>query len=176
MRLDRLTIKSQELLQTAQSMAAGKGHQEIEPEHILAAMLDDEGGIVVQLIEKLGVSPATIRQEVGQAIDGIASVSGARPSPGTTAYGAAKAGLLSATKSLAMEWGPDIRVNALTPGGVFNGHDDEFVQAYSARAVLGMSLASAILAPGARIGPIPFRSRPMMACGGPDPSGKLSRA
>jgi len=50
----------------------------------------------------------------------IASVSGARPSPGTAAYGAAKAGLLSATKSLAMEWGPDIRVNALIVGLVHN--------------------------------------------------------
>ena len=50
----------------------------------------------------------------------IASVSGARPSPGTAAYGAAKAGLLSATKSLAMEWGPAIRVNALIVGLVHN--------------------------------------------------------
>lgn len=50
----------------------------------------------------------------------IASVSGARPSPGTTAYGAAKAGLLSATQSLAMEWGPNIRVNALIVGLVHN--------------------------------------------------------
>jgi NAD(P)-dependent dehydrogenase (short-subunit alcohol dehydrogenase family) len=50
----------------------------------------------------------------------IASVSGARPSPGTTAYGAAKAGLLSSTKSLAMEWGPAIRVNALIVGLVHN--------------------------------------------------------
>ncbi len=50
----------------------------------------------------------------------IASVSGARPSPGTTAYGAAKAGLLSATQSLAMEWGPNIRVNSLIVGLVHN--------------------------------------------------------
>ncbi len=50
----------------------------------------------------------------------IASVSGARPSPGTAAYGAAKAGLLSATRSLAMEWGPNIRVNALIVGLVHN--------------------------------------------------------
>ncbi len=57
--------------------------------------------------------------DMGNIIN-IASVSGARPSPGTTAYGAAKAGLLSATKSLAMEWGPDIRVNALIVGLVHN--------------------------------------------------------
>ena len=46
----------------------------------------------------------------------IASVSGIRSSPGTMAYGAAKAGLLNATLSLAQEWGPDIRVNAIVAG------------------------------------------------------------
>lgn len=50
------------------------------------------------------------------AIVNIASVSGIRPSPGTAAYGAAKAGLLSATTSLAQEWGPEIRVNAIVAG------------------------------------------------------------
>ncbi len=46
----------------------------------------------------------------------IASVSGIRSSPGTMAYGAAKAGLLSATLSLAQEWGPQVRVNAIVAG------------------------------------------------------------
>ncbi len=46
----------------------------------------------------------------------IASVSGIRPSPGTAAYGAAKAGLLSLTRSLAIEWAPAVRVCAVTPG------------------------------------------------------------
>ena len=50
------------------------------------------------------------------SIINIASVSGIRPSPGTVAYGAAKAGLLSATASLAQEWGPDVRVNAIIAG------------------------------------------------------------
>lgn len=53
----------------------------------------------------------------GGAIVNIASVSGIRPSPGTAIYGAAKAGLLSLTKSLAQEWGADnIRVNAIIVG------------------------------------------------------------
>jgi len=58
------------------------------------------------------------RQESGGAIVNIASVSGVRPSPGTAAYGAAKAGLLSATTSLAVEWAPKVRVNAVTAGMV----------------------------------------------------------
>lgn len=53
----------------------------------------------------------------GGAIVNIASVSGIRPSPGTAAYGAAKAGLLNLTQTLAQEWGPDrIRVNAIIAG------------------------------------------------------------
>lgn len=55
-------------------------------------------------------------QDEGGAIVNIASVSGVRPSPGTSAYGAAKAGLLHVTTSLAMEWGPKVRVNAIICG------------------------------------------------------------
>ena len=55
-------------------------------------------------------------QEHGGVIVNIASVSALRPSPGTAAYGAAKAGLLSLTQSLAVEWAPKVRVNAITAG------------------------------------------------------------
>jgi len=50
------------------------------------------------------------------SIVNIASVSGVRPSPDTAIYGAAKAGLLSLTISLAQEWGPEVRVNAIIVG------------------------------------------------------------
>lgn len=53
-------------------------------------------------------------------------------------YTVTKAGILGLTKYMATYYaGTDIRVNALTPGGVFNGHDDEFVRNYSARTVIG---------------------------------------
>ena len=53
-------------------------------------------------------------------------------------YSVTKAGILGLTQYLAAYYaGRNIRVNALSPGGVFNGHDAEFVQAYSARAVMG---------------------------------------
>jgi len=55
-------------------------------------------------------------QDAGGTIINIASVSAIRPSPGTAAYGAAKAGVLSLTQSLAVEWAPKVRVNAVVAG------------------------------------------------------------
>ncbi|MCP3985895.1 MAG: SDR family oxidoreductase [bacterium] len=57
-------------------------------------------------------------QPEGGSIVMIASVSGLRPSPGTAAYGAAKAGLISLAQSLAVEWAPRVRVNAVAAGMV----------------------------------------------------------
>ena len=55
-------------------------------------------------------------QEGGGSIVNISSISALRPSPGTAAYGAAKAGLDSLTRSLGMEWAPQVRVNAINVG------------------------------------------------------------
>jgi NAD(P)-dependent dehydrogenase (short-subunit alcohol dehydrogenase family) len=55
-------------------------------------------------------------QEDGGSIVNIASVSALRPSPGTAAYGAAKAGLISLTQTLAVEWAPKVRINAISAG------------------------------------------------------------
>jgi NAD(P)-dependent dehydrogenase (short-subunit alcohol dehydrogenase family) len=57
-------------------------------------------------------------QGEGGSIVNIGSVSGVRPSPGTAAYGAAQAGLINLTQTLAIEWAPKVRVNCLTPGMV----------------------------------------------------------
>jgi len=83
------------------------------------------------------------RQESGGAIVNIASVSGVRPSPETLAYGAAKAGLLNATQTMAVEWGPKVRVNSVVVGLVvteqahlFYG-DDEGIAAVGATVPLG---------------------------------------
>jgi NAD(P)-dependent dehydrogenase (short-subunit alcohol dehydrogenase family) len=55
-------------------------------------------------------------QAEGGAIVNIGSISGMRPSPGTAAYGAAKAGLINLTQTLAVEWAPKVRVNCVTAG------------------------------------------------------------
>ena len=57
-------------------------------------------------------------QEQGGTIVNITSLSGMRPSPGTAVYGAAKAGLINLTASLAMEWAPKVRINCVSAGMV----------------------------------------------------------
>ena len=59
MRLDTFTIKSQELIQNAQSLAPKLNHQQIEPEHLLLAMLEDRESVAVSMIRKLGAGFAS---------------------------------------------------------------------------------------------------------------------
>ncbi|SPM30257.1 NAD(P)-dependent dehydrogenase, short-chain alcohol dehydrogenase family, partial [Mycobacterium terramassiliense] len=65
-------------------------------------------------------------QSRGGSVINICSLSGRRPSPGTGAYGAAKAGLESLTQTLAVEWGPKVRVNACVVGMVETEQADLF--------------------------------------------------
>ena len=85
----------------------------------------------------------------GGSIINIASVSGIRPSPSTAIYGASKAGLLSLTKSLAQEWGPDaIRVNAIIVGLVETENSEETYGDDAARARIARSLPLGRMAEG----------------------------
>ena len=92
-------------------------------------MLAQGKGVVVNLCSMYGlVGPdQRLYQREGQP-----------PQYKPVTYSVTKAGVLGMTQYLAAYYGAkNIRVNALTPGGVFNQHDEEFVKAYSARAVLG---------------------------------------
>jgi NAD(P)-dependent dehydrogenase (short-subunit alcohol dehydrogenase family) len=76
--------------------------------------------VALNLLAPFYVSQAAYRvmrtQETGGSIVNIGSVSATDPQPGTAAYSAAKAGLLTLTKALALEWGPNVRVNHITAG------------------------------------------------------------
>ncbi|MFH1885539.1 MAG: ATP-dependent chaperone ClpB [Pseudomonadota bacterium] len=76
MRFDKFTIKSQETLREAQGFAGEKGNQQIEPEHLLAALLKEPQGIVRSMLHKLGASPDAVAAEVSRALDRIPKVSG----------------------------------------------------------------------------------------------------
>jgi len=77
MRFDKFTIKSQELIQNAQALASQHHNQQIEPEHLLAAMLAETSGIAGAMLRKLGVSPDEIVQEVNAAVARLPGISGA---------------------------------------------------------------------------------------------------
>jgi len=74
--------------------------------------------IALNLLAPINLAQAAYEplKSSGGSIINISSVSATRSSPGSVAYGAAKAGLLNVTTSLAMEWAPDIRINAIIAG------------------------------------------------------------
>jgi ATP-dependent Clp protease ATP-binding subunit ClpB len=77
MRFDRFTIKSQEVIQQAQSLAAQYGNQQIEPEHLLSAMIADREGTAAAILRKLGVEPEGVGAEVLRGVERLPKVSGA---------------------------------------------------------------------------------------------------
>ena len=76
MRFDKFTIKSQELIQNAQSMASEHNNQQIEPEHLLLAMLNEPEGIARAMLNKLGVSSDDVSRELAVSINRFPKVSG----------------------------------------------------------------------------------------------------
>jgi ATP-dependent Clp protease ATP-binding subunit ClpB len=81
MQPDRFTIKSQEALQAAQHLADERRNPQTTPEHLLAVLLEQDGGIVVPVLRKLGVEPAAVRQTLGPALDALPKLSSASPEP-----------------------------------------------------------------------------------------------
>jgi len=77
-----------------------------------------ELNLLAPLVVSQAANAVMQRQPGGGSIVMVGSVSGRRPSPGTAAYGAAKAGLANLTESLAVEWAPKVRVNGIAVGMV----------------------------------------------------------
>ena len=77
MRMDKLTTKFQAALADAQSLAVGRDNQYIEPVHLMAALLDQQGGTARPLLEKAGVNVPKLRSELSAALDRLPTVQGA---------------------------------------------------------------------------------------------------
>ncbi len=77
MRMDKLTAKFQQALAEAQSLAIGRDHQMIEPIHLLAALLDQDGGSVRALLQFAEVNVNQLRSQINEALDRLPTVSGA---------------------------------------------------------------------------------------------------
>jgi ATP-dependent Clp protease ATP-binding subunit ClpB len=75
MQPDRFTVKSQEALQAAQRLADDRRNPQVAPEHLLAVLLEQEGGIVAPILRKLGVAPESVRADLNQALDALPALS-----------------------------------------------------------------------------------------------------
>ena len=73
---NRLTEKAQDVVRQAQSTAQRQGHSQIEAEHLAVGLLEQEGGVASRVLEKAGVKPATLLQQLRQALSRLPRVSG----------------------------------------------------------------------------------------------------
>ena len=76
MQLDKFTVKSQEAVQAAHNTAQQFGNQEMQPEHLLKAILEQPEGVVVPVLQKMGIEPSVVLSETNQLIDKLPKVSG----------------------------------------------------------------------------------------------------
>ncbi len=83
MRMDKFTIKSQEALQKADRLARSLSHQELSPEHLLIALIEQEGGIVPPLLSKLGVDSQALGGALAAALEKLPKVQGGEPFAGS---------------------------------------------------------------------------------------------
>ncbi len=74
---DTLTVKAQEALAGARDLAVGKRHGEVQPEHLLGALIEQEGGLVPRVLGKLGADPRVVAADLERAYARLPQVSGA---------------------------------------------------------------------------------------------------
>ena len=77
MNLDKLTVKSQELVQSAHEMAQKYGNQAIEPVHFLKVMLEDDQGIILSILKKIGIQTDVLNNDIHISLEKLIKVSGA---------------------------------------------------------------------------------------------------
>ncbi|MGH8112448.1 MAG: ATP-dependent chaperone ClpB [Rhodanobacteraceae bacterium] len=74
--MDKLTSRFQQALADAQSVAVGRDHNMLEPVHLLAALLDQQGGSTAPMLAQASVNVPLLRREVGEALERLPSVKG----------------------------------------------------------------------------------------------------
>jgi ATP-dependent Clp protease ATP-binding subunit ClpB len=102
MRQEKLTARLQQALGDAQSLAVGRDHQMLEPVHLLAALIDQQGGTVRPLLLKAGGNLPKLRTEIGNALERLPKVEG---TPGEVHIGNDLVKLLNVTDKLAQQRG-----------------------------------------------------------------------
>jgi len=77
--MDKFTMKSQEAIQEAQRLAERKGNQQLDAEHLLWALLEDDEGVAAQILKRLGINTKALQQDVDEAVNKFPKVIGATP-------------------------------------------------------------------------------------------------
>ncbi|MBK9031288.1 MAG: ATP-dependent chaperone ClpB [Myxococcales bacterium] len=77
MRFDKLTVKAQEALASARDLASARRHPEVLPEHLLHALISQDGGVVPRILAKLGADPRVVTTDLDRALAKLPTVSGA---------------------------------------------------------------------------------------------------
>ena len=77
MNMNKFTLKSQEALQAAQEIASNYGNQVIEPEHLLAALVQDPSGTVVPVLQKVGANLNAVKIKINELLERLPKLSGA---------------------------------------------------------------------------------------------------
>src|SRR5437763_7448266 len=80
-RWDKFTVKAQESIQRGSELASEHGNPELQPAHILTALLEDKEGIVPPVLEKIGIGPQSILSEIYREIEKLPRISGAAAQP-----------------------------------------------------------------------------------------------
>ena len=102
MRMDKLTSRFQQALADAQSLAVGRDHNMMEPAHVLAALIDQQGGSTRPLLQQAGVNATALRTRLGEVLDRLPKVKGQE---GNLAIGNDLSRLLNVTDKLAQQRG-----------------------------------------------------------------------
>src|SRR5260221_14005376 len=110
MRMEKLTTKFQAALADAQSLAVGRDNQFIEPVHLMAALLDQQGGTTRPLLEKAGTKVAKLRSELAGALERLPKVEG---SAGDVGLSNNVNKLLNVTSKVAQKRGDQFRAREL---------------------------------------------------------------
>src|SRR5690242_4191235 len=77
MKLDKLTVKAQEAIAGARETAMAMHHAEVRPEHLLVALLEQEGGVVPRILAKIGADARVVRSDLGRAFEKFPRAHGA---------------------------------------------------------------------------------------------------
>ncbi len=102
MRMDKLTSRFQQALADAQSLAVGRDHNMMEPAHVLAALIDQQGGSTRPMLQQAGVNATALRTRLGEVLDRLPKVKGQE---GNLAIGNDLSRLLNLTDKLAQQRG-----------------------------------------------------------------------